>query len=99
MGKTELLDAIINPDAAIVFGYEPWLVNTINGASYYGFLVSENKQSVMIKDLSGQKHIIETSKISAKKKQGGSLMPDPVSNGLTEQDIADVAEFLLRQKK
>ena len=26
--KTALLDAIINPSASIVFGYEPWLVTT-----------------------------------------------------------------------
>jgi hypothetical protein len=40
----ELLDAIINPSAAIVFGYEPWLVNTKDGQSIYGFLLSENKK-------------------------------------------------------
>jgi putative heme-binding domain-containing protein len=25
--RAALLDAVINPDAAIVFGYEPWLIN------------------------------------------------------------------------
>jgi putative heme-binding domain-containing protein len=99
LGKTELLDAIVNPSAAIVFGYDPWLVNTKDGASFYGFLLSENRQNIVVRDLSGQKHVVEVDKISSRKKQEGSLMPDPVSNGLTEQDIADVAEFLLTQKK
>ncbi|MCW3106465.1 MAG: dehydrogenase, partial [Segetibacter sp.] len=93
--ETALLDAIINPSAAIVFGYEPWLVNTKDGASVYGFLLSENKQSIVIKDMTGQKHIIPLEKISSKEKQGKSLMPDPVANGLTEQNLADVAAFLL----
>ncbi len=97
-GKTELLDAIINPGAAIVFGYEPWLVNTKDGESIYGFLLSENKQTITVKDLSGQKHTIETRKISSKKKQGGSLMPDPTTIGLTEQNLADVSEFLTQKK-
>lgn len=95
--KTALLDAIINPSAAIVFGYEPWLVNTKDGASYYGFLLSQNKQAVVIKDIAGQKHIIPLQKISSKEKQDKSLMPDPVANGLTEQNLADISAFLLSQ--
>jgi len=89
-----LLDAIINPSAAIVFGYEPWLINTKDGASIYGFLISENKQTIVIRDIAGQKHIIEVIKIASKKKQNKSLMPDPVSNGLTEKDLADIVGFL-----
>jgi len=98
-GKEELLDAIINPSAAIVFGYEPWLVNTKDGESVYGFLLSENKQTVVVKDISGQKHIIPVKKIISKQKQEKSLMPDPINNGLTEQNLVDVAEFLLVQQR
>ncbi len=92
--RPALLDAIINPGAAIVFGYEAWLVNTKDGESLYGFLLSENKEAMVIKDMAGQKHIIALNKITSKKKQEKSLMPDPVSNGLTEQNLADVTTFL-----
>jgi putative heme-binding domain-containing protein len=92
--KSALLDAIINPSAAIVFGYEPWLINTKDGKSVYGFLLSENKQTVVLKDVAGQKHVIAVAKISAKKKQDKSLMPDPASNGMTEKELADVVAFL-----
>ncbi|MEJ7677732.1 MAG: PVC-type heme-binding CxxCH protein [Segetibacter sp.] len=95
--KTSLLDAIINPSAAIVFGYEAWLVNTKDGASVYGFLLSQNKQAVVIKDIAGQKHIIPLQKIVSKQKQDKSLMPDPVANGLTEQNLADISAFLLNR--
>lgn len=95
-GKNELLDAIINPSAAIVFGYEPWLVNTKDGASHYGFLISDNDQTLVLKDLSGQKHIIPNNTISSKQKQEKSLMPDPVNSGLTEQNLADIAGYLLK---
>lgn len=97
--KTALLDAIINPSAAIVFGYEPWLVNTKDGASLYGFLISDNKRIIVLKDISGQKHIIPVNKISKKIKQEISFMPDPVSGGLTEQNLADVAGYLLNAQK
>ncbi len=95
--KTALLDAIINPSAAIVFGYESWLVNTKDGTSVYGFLLSENKQAIVIKDLAGQKHIIPLQKVGTKEKQDKSLMPDPVTMGLKEQNLADVTAFLLSQ--
>jgi putative heme-binding domain-containing protein len=48
-GKEELLDAVIHPGAAIVFGYEPWLINTKDGSSVFGFLVSENKPNCCCK--------------------------------------------------
>ncbi len=94
--KIALIDAIINPNAAIVFGYEPWLVNTKDGESVFGFLVSENKQSVVIKDIAGNKHVIAQDKISSKKKQEKGLMPDPVASGLSENDLASIVEFLLK---
>jgi putative membrane-bound dehydrogenase-like protein len=96
--RAALLDAIINPDAAIVFGYEPWLVNKKDGESVYGFLISENKNSVVLKDITGKKHVIPSGQISVKQKQDKSLMPDPLGNGLSEIDLANVAEFLLKGK-
>jgi putative membrane-bound dehydrogenase-like protein len=97
--KIALLDAIINPKASIVFGYEPWLVNTTDGESVFGFLVADNKQSLVVKDVSGKKHVIAQTKISSKKKQENSLMPEPSTLGLSERDIADIAAFLLSGKK
>jgi putative heme-binding domain-containing protein len=97
--KISLLDAIVNPSAAIVFGYEPWLVNTVEGESVFGFLVSENKQSIIIKDISGVQHVIAQSKISSKKKQQKSLMPEPITTGITEQNLADIVAFLLTNKE
>ncbi len=94
-GKDELLDAMINPSAAIVFGYEPWLVNMKDGESVFGLLVAENKQAIVIKDISGNQHTIAVNKIASKKKQAQSLMPDPENNGLTEQNLADIAAYLL----
>jgi putative heme-binding domain-containing protein len=97
--KPALLDAIINPNAALVFGYEPWLVNTSDGESFFGFLIADNKQSIVIKDISGAKHVIAQAKISSKKKQDAGLMPDPAALGLSEKNLADIAAFLLSVKE
>lgn len=97
--KVSLLDAIINPNAAIVFGYEPWLVNTKAGESVYGFLISENKQTVTVKNISGKKHVIAQNEITSKKKQESSLMPEPANLALTEQNLADIASYLSAGEK
>ncbi|MFM9908282.1 MAG: PVC-type heme-binding CxxCH protein [Chitinophagaceae bacterium] len=95
--KQSLLDAIINPDAAIVFGYEAWLINTKEGESLYGFIMSENKKNLVLRDIAGQKHTVAVDKISLKQKQVKSLMPDPVANGLVEKDLSNVLAFLMKQ--
>lgn len=97
--RNALLDAIINPNAGIVFGYEPWLVTTKEGESVYGFLLSDTKQNIVLKDINGQKHVIAASSISKKEKQSSSMMPEPITMGLSEKDLANVTAFLLKLKE
>ncbi|HEX5026587.1 MAG TPA: c-type cytochrome, partial [Agriterribacter sp.] len=96
--KTGLLDAIINPSAAILLGYEPWLINTKDGGSFFGFLISENNQTVTIKDVAGNKQTIAANKISSRQKQEKSLMPEPAVAGIADQQLADVTAYLLEGK-
>ena len=92
--KAALIDAVLNPNAAIAFGYEPWLVRTKNGQSVYGFLISEGK-TLVIKDLAGQEMILDSQDVAEKKQQARSPMPDAYSLGLNEQSLADLAAYLL----
>ena len=93
--RSALLNEIINPDAGIVFGYEAWTISLSDGQSFFGFLVADGPQTVTIKDLAGKNHVIETAQIRSRKKQEGSLMPSPVALGLSDQDLADLSEYLL----
>ena len=95
--KNGLLDAIVHPSAGIAFGYEPWLITTKNGQTYYGFLVSDGEQSVVVKGIKGQKHTIPTNQVFSRRQYKSSLMPDPVAMGLNNQQLADLAAFLLKQ--
>jgi putative heme-binding domain-containing protein len=93
-----LLDAIIHPDAGIVFGYEAWTISMDDGQSFFGFLVADGAQTVTIKDLAGRQQTIPTAKIKSRKKQEGSLMPRPAQLGLSKQDLADLSEYLINLK-
>ncbi|GAB3269390.1 hypothetical protein GCM10027347_39570 [Larkinella harenae] len=95
--RNGLLDAILNPSAGLAFGYEPWLLTTKNGQTFYGFLISDGQQAVVMKDAAGQKHTIPTSQIASRKQYSTSLMPDPSSLGLSEQQLADLVAYLLKK--
>lgn len=97
--KLGLLDAIINPSAGIVFGYEGWLINKKDGDSVYGFLIADGEQAIVVKDVAGQKQTIAAKDISSRKKQETSLMPDPTAMGLSEKDLADLTTYLLSIKE
>lgn len=90
-----LLQEIIHPESGIVFGYEAWTIVLEDGRSYFGFLLADGERTVTIKDLTGKNHVVESSLIKSRKKQEGSLMPSPDGLGLSDQDLADVAEFLM----
>jgi putative heme-binding domain-containing protein len=93
--RRSLLDAIIHPSAAIVFGYEPWLITMKNGTSYYGFLIADGKETLVIKDISGNKNILKKTDVSLRTRQEKSIMPEPYTFDLTEKDLANLAEYLL----
>ncbi len=91
--KRALLDAIINPSAGLVFGYEPWIINTADN-TYYGFLIADGA-SVTIKDLTGKLHTIKAKDIKSKNQLKNSLMPEPSSMGLKEKSLSDLTGYLM----
>lgn len=98
LDQTSLLNAIKYPSASIVFGYEPWIIDTKSGESFYGFLVADGN-NIVLKDLSGKKHTIPASSVTKRKKQESSIMPNAVALGLTEQDLAHLTRYLLELKQ
>ncbi len=92
--KTALLDAILNPSAAIAFGYEPVMIKTTKGQTLYGFLLSEGVTTV-IKDMAGEQHVILRKDIESKQQMQTSMMPDANALGLGEQDLANITSYLL----
>jgi putative membrane-bound dehydrogenase-like protein len=92
-GKPQILDSILNPSAAIAFGYDTFLVETKDGVLENGFILSEGDQ-VVLKDTSGKRHVIPASEIASKTKQKVSTMPDNVALGLAPQDLADLLALL-----
>jgi putative heme-binding domain-containing protein len=92
-GKLELLDSILNPSAAIAFGYDTWLVSTKDGRSYCGFLVADS-DNLVLKDTQGKRVVIPAKDVDEKIKQKVSAMPEGLALGMTAQQLADLVAFL-----
>lgn len=96
-GERALLDAILNPDAGIAFGYETVLVQTTDGRSLTGRLASGG-DPLLLYDLAGKRHEIPKEKIKKRKTMEGSLMPSAAQTGLSAQELSDLVSFLQKQK-
>lgn len=93
LGRAEILDAILNPSAAIAFGYDTWLLETDDGLLYSGFLIADG-QDVVIKDTRGMRTVLASDEITHRTKQELSTMPQGVALDLSAQEIADLVAFL-----
>lgn len=90
----QLLKAIIYPSSAIAFGYEPWMIVTKNKKQYYGFLVSDTKDAMTIRDITEVNYTVAKKDIASAKKQDRSPMPEAGQLGLSEQQLRDITGYL-----
>lgn len=92
--KEAMLYAIIDPNASIVFGYEPVKIKIKTGQVFFGFVLSEGETTV-IKDALGNKIVIAPDDILRKAQLKSGLMPDPSILGMSEQDLSDLSAYLV----
>jgi putative membrane-bound dehydrogenase-like protein len=97
LDRTRLLDAMVNPSASILFGYESWLVATSDGQVLTGTLVATGDPLVLA-DGEGKQHVIPLDQIEQQRRLTNSIMPTMESLNLKPQELADLAEYLLTQQ-
>ena len=95
MDYPTLVNAIAQPDAAIGFGSEAYLIGLKNGAVLLGLLQSSGPV-VTVLDFQGKRHVLPSEEVLNRKQLPISLMPGPLEMQLKAQDIADIAAFLIQ---
>ena len=97
--RRELIDAILEPNAAIAVGYEATLIETTRGESFYGVIKQANDAAVELMGADGKIVRVPARDIKTRRPSPLSLMPEGVHSALTVQEFADLLEFLttLRQ--
>lgn len=91
--REQILDALLNPSAAIAFGYDTYLVQTKSGSVHVGFLLSRGT-TLILKETSGQRVAIDADDVELERKMTTSAMPGNVALGLSAQDLADLVAFI-----
>ena len=88
-----MLDAMLNPSAAVAFGFEPWMITKNDETTVTGILVGAG-DPVLIKDVTGRQHAVPAKDIATREQLDISIMLPATSLALTAQDLADLASFL-----
>ena len=89
----EIVESITDPDSALAPGFETNIIETRDGTPNLGFVVSDRRESITIRDSAAQSHVIRKSHVVVRKPQSFSLMP-PFGEILSPQQIADLVAFL-----
>jgi putative heme-binding domain-containing protein len=92
--RSGLVEAIVTPNAAIAFGYTAELFVTSRNEPHIGFLQADGP-TISIRDGYGRVLSLAREEVTARVPLKSSLMPDPLALALSEQDVADIAAFLM----
>jgi putative membrane-bound dehydrogenase-like protein len=88
-----LVQAIAEPSASISHGFEGSEINTTDGLTITGIVLSAG-DPVIIKCMGGTLQTVPKSRIASMKGMTTSLMYHPAQLGLTGQSIADIVAYL-----
>jgi len=89
-----LYTAILDPSAAVETKYLNFVVATTSGRSAIGLLSTETGSSITVLGAEGKSESILRTDIEELRSTGKSLMPDGVEKDFTQQDLADVIEYV-----
>jgi putative heme-binding domain-containing protein len=93
-GKEKLLTNILDPNREVPPNYFAYLVETKEGDSYNGILVNETAGSVTVRQPLGLEVSVARSQMAKMQASRVSLMPEGLEEGLSNQDLADLVDFI-----
>lgn len=93
-GKDGLLDAILNPSAAIAPEYTQWILDTKSEGTVSGTIGVDTPQRVTLRTDTGEELRLKPDDITSRRKSKLSMMPEDLPGRMTEQQIADLLAFL-----
>jgi putative membrane-bound dehydrogenase-like protein len=97
--KESQLEAIVYPSKGISFGYEGWEFTLNDGSAISGIVASKTESEVDLKFPGGSRQKLKASDIKSRKQLKESLMPENLHANLTDQQLADLLEYLDGLKK
>ena len=93
-----VIDSMINPNAAISFGYELTTVETTSGGSVTGTVIADGPR-IVLQDIGGMRTSVPAEEIASRTTMGTSPMPGALATGLDAEQIAQVTSYVLSEDR
>ena len=93
-GKPKALVNIIDPNREVAANYLAYLLESRSGDLVVGIIAAESASSVTIRQPFGKETVVPRSEIRRLESQRISLMPEGLEEQLSDQDFADLLEFI-----
>lgn len=97
--RRELIDAILEPSAAIAVGYDATIVETNSGETFSGVIKHSDAEALALMGADGKWVSVPRATIKAQRGSPVSLMPAGLQAGLSLVEFADVVEYLVSLKQ
>jgi putative heme-binding domain-containing protein len=94
--KEAVLVDILDPSRQVTPDFIGYTVTTTEGETVTGLITAESGNSVTLRRVGQADETILRTQITGLRAEGKSLMPDGLEQGLTQQDMADLLDFLQR---
>ncbi len=94
-----ILKAIQEPSAGISFDYEAWEIEIDTTEFFYGIIVSETDEFIVIRDSLGVDQKIFKNTIISREKSKTSAMPSGLAELISPKQMANLIAYLSRLKK
>lgn len=91
-GASELLGAIVDPNAEVDPAFTQWNIETKDGGAFAGVIASENPTTITLKSLAGVQQV-RVADIKARTNTGRSLMPEGFE-GLGGETLRDIIAYM-----
>ncbi len=92
-----LIQSILDPSAVITEGFASQAIETTDGETYSGLVVSESGRDILIADATGQTRRILKSQIELREGSELSAMPGGFGDILSPTQVADLLAYLKTQ--
>lgn len=99
LSRQAMFESILNPSLAVSHNYETYLIQTFDGLSFSGILVSETDEKVVIRTSEAITREIDKEDVEGMKKSKDSLMPKDLQKNFSETDLVDMVEYLMTLTK
>jgi len=93
-----VVESILQPAAVVAPHYQAWKVETLDGRTRIGLLVATRLDESEYVDEKGERFRVRAGDEAGVTPARGSLMPDGLLDGLTDQEARDLVAYLLSRR-